>query len=129
MAKDSISLVPLTSSGAFNKWRYCVGRGGAALASGVPVQQSFYAAFSRGAKCGKMHKSDLVESGFFYLAKGLSARVVPISDRSRYSYWLAFGVTPNQQIMLEEHYNTVLPTWTEPSRGEYISIQPPINDL
>lgn len=114
MAKDCVSIKPLDSPGAFDKWRLAVGMAGMSLTGGIPVQQEFYAAMMRGAK-GTALKGDLtLETGFMRFARGMDRSYREPTPEARVSYWLAFGVTPDQQEALESHYRTVCPTWTVP---------------
>lgn len=113
MAKDCISLKPLDNQSVFNKWRRAVGLSGLALASGVPVQQSFYLAFMRGA--GDVALSDpTLETGMARLAVGLESRTSDVTPEARYSYWLAFGISPDEQVALEAELDCVDLVWTQP---------------
>lgn len=99
MSKDTTSLKPFDSKRTFDRWRATVAEGGLALSSGIPVQQEFYTALGRGAS-GKLSDPTL-ESGMMRLAEGLEAKARPVTPESRFSYWLAFGVTPDEQEALE----------------------------
>jgi len=123
MAKDCVSLKPLDSPGVFDKWRLAVGQAGMALTGGVPIQQEFYAAFMRGAT-GKALTNDLtLETGFMRFARGMSREYSQIPSVARYSYWLAFGVTPDEQEALEAHLQTITPTWHPAS----VMNEPPVH--
>lgn len=100
MAKDCVSLKPLDGRRVFDRWRLAVGEGGLALTSGLPVQQEFYAALTRGA-VGKPLVDITLESGMMRLAQGMEAKYRPVVAAARYSYWLAFGCTPDEQEALE----------------------------
>lgn len=115
MAKDCVSLKPLNGPKVFDKWRLAVGLAGLSLTGGVPVQQDFYTAFMRGAKGAKLENDLSLETGFMRFARGMSRRYVPPSEVARYSYWVAFGVTPDEQVALEREYSTITPTWNPKS--------------
>jgi hypothetical protein len=100
MSKDCTSLKPLDTPRVFDKWRTAVGQCGLALASGVPVQQSFYQALMRGSK-QKALSDPTMETGMARLAVGLASEARPITPLARYSYWAAFGCTPDEQVALE----------------------------
>ncbi len=114
MSKDCVCIKPLDSPGVFDKWRNTVGLAGLSLTGGVPVQQSFYMAMRRGAGSATMTDTTL-ETGFMRFARGMQRTVGPISPDSRYSYWLAFGVTPDEQEALEAEMDSVTPVWSKPS--------------
>lgn len=89
-----------------------VGTCGGFLSRGIPVLQSFYSAARRlggdydGAKTAR--SAVYSGSGLFYQAKRAdqsSPLIVPISDQTRVSFWLAFGVTPAQQLALESSFD------------------------
>lgn len=112
MAKDCISLKPLDSQGAFDKWRHCVGTAGLSLTGGVPVQQEFYMAMMRGAhSSGRLATDPSMESGFMRLAKGMDRKYSEIHPRTRLSYYIAFGVTPDEQEALEHIYAGITLTY------------------
>lgn len=103
MAKDCISLKPLNSRKLFDRWRNSIGLCGISLTGGVPVQQSFYCAMRRGAGDGKLDDPTM-ETGFARMARGMSREVQAITAESRLSYWLAFGVSPDEQVALEKWF-------------------------
>lgn len=85
-----------------------VGMCGGYLSRGVPVMQAFY-------ECGRRLGSgrekrilratrQLRGSGLYYHSKRADKAeklIVPILDVTRCSFWLAFGVTPQEQLALE----------------------------
>jgi hypothetical protein len=113
-AKDCISIKPLDNPKVFDAWRYTVSEGGISLTGGVPVQQEFYAALGRGAKA-KILIDPTMETGFAMMARGMSRKLRPITAQSRFSYWLAFGVTPDEQEALEGVYRGVVLRWHQPA--------------
>lgn len=115
MAKDCVSLKPLDNPSVFDKWRLAVGQAGLSLTGGIPVQQSFYLALMRGAKGAPLVNDLALETGFSRLARGMGRTAAVPTAAARYSYWLAFGITPDEQLALEGVYSTVTPTWQDPS--------------
>jgi hypothetical protein len=92
----------------YRRWLYQVGVAGAALADGVPVFSSAYAAFQRvGIMCEKAQGFGDMSSGFEHMARGLRAESTPITPEARVSFWRAWGITPDQQEMLERQYGTL----------------------
>jgi hypothetical protein len=116
IAKDCLSLKELSSPVVCKAWLDAVGQGGLSLTGGIPVYQEFYSAYiragagikvKRGNQNSKRCKTDVeLEGGLFWLSKGMSKRYSVVSQRTRYSFWLAFGTTPDQQVALEEFYKS-----------------------
>jgi hypothetical protein len=106
LAKDAISLVPLRNRKEFEGWLAGVGQGGLAIASGIPIYQSFYRAYIRGSHGAKPRVEDQ-QSGLKNLSERLEGSVVPISAASRFSFYLAFGITPCMQLAVEAHYDGI----------------------
>lgn len=89
-----------------------VGTCGGFLSRGVPVMQAFYSAARRfgghidGARVAR--STVYAGTGLFYQAKKAdqtSPLCTPISDKTRVSFWLAFGITPAQQLSLEAAFD------------------------
>lgn len=103
--KDSCSTLDLSNETARFGWATAVGDCGMSIAGGVPVLQSFYKAmqkFGGGIRIGHTLQHD---SGFFRLASGMDREESEISDDTRFSFFLAFGVTPSAQLELERYYD------------------------
>jgi hypothetical protein len=118
-AKDCISIKPLDNEGLVKKWLYTVGMGGMTLSEGVPLSQAFYQCFIRSSelmkesrkkrrgKTSKFLSDPCMETGFYYLQKGLHYNGVRCpSGRTRVSYWKAFGITPEVQRHIEQYYDS-----------------------
>lgn len=112
LAKDCVSLVPLDSEKGYCKWLTAVGECGLALTGGIPVFQNFYQSFVRGGKGlrGRDHHMD-EGMGREMLRAGVTNEFSVCKDEVRLSFWRAFGVSIQQQIMLEEHYDGYTPYW------------------
>lgn len=102
--KDSISLLNLDvpNMGAF--WLGAVGECGLALCSGVPVFQELYQLYMRHGLPSQVAKAVQMECGMMFLAMGMTAEARDITPDTRVSFFYAFGVTPDEQIVLEEYY-------------------------
>lgn len=118
MSKDSLILTPnLTHTDGLRAWMWSVGDACSATCGGIPVLGSFYEMYRRGGT-----RVEKLESGFdmwWYRAgsKGLAhRRGAPVLPITRYSYYIAFGQTPDEQIVLEEHYNKMLLPAGQPQR-------------
>lgn len=124
MAKDCVSIKPLDSPGVFNKWRKAIGEAGLSLTGGVPVQQSFYLSMMRGAGDVALSQAETtLETGFMRLARGMHRKATPISPLTRYSYWKAFGVTPDEQEALEDLLDRTTPGWSKPAANGYTHVR------
>nr|WKV33089.1 MAG: RNA-dependent RNA polymerase [Riboviria sp.]WKV33828.1 MAG: RNA-dependent RNA polymerase [Riboviria sp.] len=91
-----------------------VGVCGGVLSSGVPIHQGFYASMRRNGSGRILDiKKDvwLMGMGFTHMAlltdPSLVVNEVGIEARTRVSYWRAFGITPDQQLLVEAHYRSV----------------------
>lgn len=126
MAKDCISLKPLDGRGVFDKWRLAIGMAGMSLVGGIPVQQEFYSAMMRGATGPALHNDLTLETGFARLARGMDRKPTTVSAQARYSYWLAFGVLPDEQVALEEFFRLVTPAWETPALMNNLPIVHPL---
>lgn len=103
-AKDCVSIKPLDNKSVFDRWRRSVGLCGLSLTGGIPVQQEFYEAFARGTEKVEALTDPTLETGMAILARGMSEQYREPTPLARYSYWLAFGVTPDEQEAIEGFY-------------------------
>lgn len=106
MAKDCVSLTPISLQVEYEGWMAAVGLGGLSLTGGIPVWQAFYGAFIRASNGAKPREDDQ-HTGFKMLGVGLEPKFRPITQQSRYSFYLAFGITPDMQVALEQHYDSL----------------------
>lgn len=107
--KDSMCLFPLDSKGALESWIYAVGECGLALTSGVPVMQEMYKAFMRAGKASNIGESVFMQNmGSRMMSIGMEAKERPVTNQTRVSFMTAFGVTPDEQVAMEEYYRN----WT-----------------
>lgn len=122
--KDAASTKPIDQVGTFCGWVNAVGNSGLAMHSGVPVAQSFYNMMIRSAihqvasltlskrKLKKvrhlMRTFELESGGLKYWSKRMSPLMTDITWESRVSYYIAFGVTPTEQLLLEQRYDNTL---------------------
>nr|UQB76140.1 RNA polymerase [Flumine tombus-like virus 25] len=96
LGKDHVSVRSLNSEKDYNRWIAAVGEGGISLAGGLPVFQDFYRTLVRDSKGAKPLYTALdVESGQYKLRCGLHRKYKKVSDETRNSFYLAFGITPD----------------------------------
>lgn len=103
--KDCCSTLALNNPRVAMGWATAVGDCGMSLAGNVPVLQSFYRSLQRFGGGTKIGPTLQLESGFFQLARGMDRRYGEIRDETRYSFYLAFGMTPSAQVELERYYD------------------------
>lgn len=108
ISKDCVSLKPLDNETVKKRWLAAVGLGGLSLTRGLPVLQSFYNMFVRASDGRKALTDPTLEGGFFRLSQGMQLTDSTIVAESRLSFWLAFGITPEEQTTLEEYYDRYL---------------------
>lgn len=107
LMKDSMSLIPFESVKLLRKWMYSVGECGLALCGGLPVLQEVYACYMRVGLPSKISEATYMECGARVLARGMEAKYRPVSDAARYSYWIATGITPIEQLGLERYFSSI----------------------
>lgn len=115
IAKDCVSLKPWRNAKEYTSWINAVGQSGTALAGGIPVLDPFYRSFVRagdGAKPLSLNDPTLT-GGLFWLSKGMNRRNFKISPEARFSFWLAFGLSPDDQVAIERGYNSTTPFYQQ----------------
>jgi len=121
-AKDLISFKTIQSAPDYDFLRGSISECGLSLASGIPVQQAFYQCLGRGVV--KPRKAKFRSTGMEFMAKGMSKKVRPIAPETRYSFYVAFDITPDEQVAMEEYYSRISPRFMKPllvehHRGEF----------
>lgn len=115
IAKDSVYLKHVDQFVTYSSWLNAVGTGGLALAGGLPVFDAFYNCYKRNScptwfsrRKGKLKQLSMVDDSlpWFMRELGLKGKRVTgePSPASRASFYLAWGVTPCEQIELETYY-------------------------
>jgi len=116
MAKDCLSLKQLDSKAVCKEWLQAVGDGGLSLTGGVPVCQEFYSSLCRAAnQIGDVKRARTTSyrrklakvgltGGMEWLSRGMARKYAPVAESTRFSFYLAFGTTPDQQVSLEALY-------------------------
>lgn len=97
MSKDLVSLQGWSSPVEVRNWAASIADCGIQLTRGVPIWEAFYTKLG----CWGFKGSERVEdSGLGYLARGVEG--CGVSEYARYSFWRAFGITPDQQLAIEK---------------------------
>jgi len=118
LAKDAVLLKHPNnvSSNFFATWLDAVGTGGMSLAGGMPIFQSFYNMYIRsGFSHRRNRKNRLVREHtnehlpWFMREVGCKGNRSErfVTPEARASFFFAFGVTPDEQLLLEEHYESM----------------------
>lgn len=116
MSKDSHSITPFYTAGSMRKWIRAVGECGLSLTGGMPIKQAYYKCLIRNGEAkGKIHTSKEFASGFYQLSKLSNRKERDVCAATRYSFYLAFGYTPDEQVAMEDYFNahTIDPTFSE----------------
>lgn len=110
-SKDCFSLKPWNNAKEYESWISAVGNSGVALAGGIPVLHAFYNSFLRAGRNAKplSLKDPSLIGGLYWCSKGMNRKGLAVSDDARYSFWRAFGITPDAQVILEKQYNETTP--------------------
>lgn len=106
IAKDTMCVHNVDTPGLFRGWLHAVGTGGLSMTGGVPVFQSFYGAYLRHGKFLRS-SSDYQSWGVRQLSKGMERQASCVLPQVRASFYWAFGVTPDEQLVLESFYDGV----------------------
>jgi len=118
MSKDSHSITPFYSVSSARKWCRAVGEAGISLTGGIPIKQSYYNCMVRnGIDKGNIHKSREFNSGFSRLANDSHRKSRDIEAATRYSFYLAFGYTPDEQVSMEHYFDALTLSWNPSSLG------------
>jgi hypothetical protein len=119
LSKDAVS-IRSRSITELQQWMHCVGKCGLAAASGVPIQQAYYSYFVRNGVKGK--RLDQVEGrcGLTWFSRGLHATTTHITDSTRHSFYLAFGIHADMQLALEAEYDRLVLSTNAPKAEDYI---------
>lgn len=120
LSKDLTCTLALHNSRTRSLWLNAMHHGGLALTAGLPVFKQFYDMFPTcDIKVGANETTllELQQSGFSRMIPKYS-KACGVSDYSRYSFWLAFGILPDTQLMLEQRFATMNLSHCEYSTNE-----------
>jgi hypothetical protein len=106
LAKDMMRSIPFVDDADIKNWLAVVGEGGLSQTRGLPVWESFYTSLVDSCKFTGTKKQRLAylrdynESGFARCRAGTKGGV--ITPQVRFSFWLAFGLCPEDQLDVEK---------------------------
>lgn len=121
IAKDSVMLSPYQSKGKFLGWLDAVGTGGLSMTAGLPIFQSFYKMYIRSGMRRRVDANLLSWNMQQHMKYGNKRTERPVSDEARCSFWLAFDITPDEQIILEKYYDDMFINPTLQTTDKYQS--------
>jgi hypothetical protein len=103
MSKDIISVKPLVSEKLSRRWAASVALGGLSLTGGLPIWQDFYNSLHRYSDGAKPLVNDPATDQIMnFLGKGMNRCYSRIDQLTRYSFFLAFDISPSEQIAVEQ---------------------------
>lgn len=109
VAKDAFSRKDLGSKTNFERWISSIGQCGLATSGGIPILQEYYAQFVRNSNGAKaFEKDDLLRDYRSFKVQGMNKKYVGVHPQTRYSFYIAFGITPDEQMAIEEYYAQLL---------------------
>jgi len=99
-SKDTTFLQPYQSKKQIANWLYAVGQGGLRLTGGLPVFQNFYRAYLKYGKPGLIPR-DYMSWYMRKMLNGMDRDFGPVTPEARESFYLGFGICPEEQLILE----------------------------
>lgn len=126
LAKDTLCLLPLRNETEMKEWLGAIGNCGIALTHGVPIVQEFYQRFKHhGTMRTKFGEQLLMHSGAKRLSEGIDRTEDEITAESRYGVWMAWGILPDHQVALENHFRSMQIEYGNLVVGSYDEIPNP----
>lgn len=117
LRKDTLCMIDVTNMKTLQGWFSAVGQGGLSLTGGIPIIQNLYRKFihlgaGRVTKIGEQLKR---QSGMHMLAEGLDGQFAEPSANVRLQVYVAWGITPDEQVAMEQHIDSYVFAGSEPS--------------
>lgn len=116
LPKDATSILPLDQPRLAQRLYTSLGEGGAAMSAGIPVYQSLYKSLADAGGGVRFNAlPGILDSGFQYMHRGVRLVNTAVHPRTRYEFWRAFHILPDQQLALEDHFSLMqVPTVPAP---------------
>lgn len=108
-AKDAISRKNLRDKKSYLRWISSIGQCGISCTGGIPVMQEYYSMYVRNS-CGakSFEKEKLLDDYTNYKVQGMTRKYKEVHPRSRFSFYLAFDITPDEQEVVENYYRDLV---------------------
>lgn len=108
LQKDPMCMLSVPNNNVYRKWMDAVGTCGGMLSTGVPVHSQFYKIFKdAGIGCTNgMLEQVYKNRSQLFMARGLSDGEVDAN--ARVSYYYAFGVLPDEQLVMERFFSKLV---------------------
>lgn len=126
VSKDTISRKPLSSDKTFRRWIKSVGECGMAQNGGVPVLQEFYAMLDRNALGAKAFEKDsFMNEAYSHKVRGMSRKYEQITETTRASFCMAFGISPSEQETIERHFKQLSLSYSNVFHKNVVEVELP----
>lgn len=103
LSKDQVFLQPFQSWRQVYAWMSAVGIGGLRMTGGLPVFQNFYRVFAR---YGSPGRTPFKWSWYTNQSlKRMDRDFGPVTPEARSSFWSAYDLTPDEQLLLESEFD------------------------
>jgi hypothetical protein len=121
MNKDSMCIKPFQNVKGLKKWMYSVGECGIKTYGNVPILGELYRKYlEHGVYSAKIDNDNVFRTGMrMYWSKNVDWSNEPISSDHRFSFYKAFGVTPDEQIAIETEIRSVEMNFSEQFTEEF----------
>lgn len=110
LAKDLLHTQQIRQERDWKIRRAAISSCGLALAGDIPIFNEFYHKLGEGCHLPRAYVNYDV-TGMDMLARGMHKKYSVPTDETRYSFYLAFGLTPDFQTAMEEFYRGVNLKW------------------
>lgn len=116
--RDCVMMEPFNHN-VLQRWMHAVGTGGLRLTGGIPVFQEFYrwmVEYGRDIPSQRLHKRTADSGNEFrlsmpwglrHMTDGLKRVYTEITPQARASFWMAYDITPSEQIELEDYFRNL----------------------
>lgn len=126
LGKSALTLKDVSNKRSFDLMRNSMGQCGLSISGDLPVYGAYYDALCRNAGA-RLTPQEV--SGLMFMAQRMDKKRVEPTPESRYSFYLAFDVTPDEQVALEQHYDQVQVVYGTPSAVDIFTEIPTLSNI
>jgi hypothetical protein len=109
LTKDSMALINANHPDSVASWCASVGTAGLAVYGCIPVLYAFYRYYCLQGDVKPRWAKTYAKRGFDYLRGTLDFSQTNVSEYSRFSFYLAFGIFPDEQVEMERYFSSLPP--------------------